>query len=295
MEGKVNMARPRTPYIYTPSTTSFVADSQLPTFSFVGDDPNGDTLEYQLQIHTDDTFPGGIDNYYFDASDAAATDPGTEWSNDSTAFDGNATTGATSGSAAGSTSAEYLMAEGTNAPTSGNTITLVRARVVASRTATNGNVVHAAIYTNGLAELLETATCTPTSTSPENGAWINLSTPSGGWTWQKVNDLEVKIYQTNNQLNTVNAYQVDVEVTTQGVLLDKFSVTPDAGFTSGHPFPSGQTVSYTVQAGEELTVSNTYYWRVRSIDPTGSNTYSDWSVGGPPAPNFHIYRMQGFQ
>jgi hypothetical protein len=59
-------------------------------------------------------------------------------------------------------------------------------------------------------------------------------------------------------------------------LLSKVSTT-DTGFTAGHPFTSGVAKDFTVQAGDTLTPSTTYYWRVRAIDPTGSNSYGAWS------------------
>jgi hypothetical protein len=64
-------------------------------------------------------------------------------------------------------------------------------------------------------------------------------------------------------------------------ILNKVSGT-DAGFVntiSGgdtDPFNSGEKASYTVQAGDELS-TGTYYWRVRGIDPSGTNTYGSWS------------------
>jgi hypothetical protein len=67
-------------------------------------------------------------------------------------------------------------------------------------------------------------------------------------------------------------------------LLDKLSVTPDATFTDvtngahTHPFVSGEQVKYTVQAGNILTANTTYYWRVRGLDPSGTNTYGAWSA-----------------
>lgn len=60
-------------------------------------------------------------------------------------------------------------------------------------------------------------------------------------------------------------------------LLDKLSTT-DAGFTAGHPFASGVAKDFTVQAGDTLANSTTYYWRVRAIDPTGTNTYGAWAT-----------------
>jgi len=79
------------------------------------------------------------------------------------------------------------------------------------------------------------------------------------------------------------------------VTVDKVSGT-DAGFVGvgdSDPFTSGQTVTYTVQSA--LTPA-TYYWRVRGIDPLGSNTYGAWSsvrsftitsaAAGPAVMNF---------
>ena len=92
--------------------------------------------------------------YYFDGSDAAATDPNAVWTNDANAFDGSISTFAST-SAIGSTSTNYLMAEGTNAPASSDVINWVWARVYAA--GGEGTGVYAAIYTDGLAQLLGTA------------------------------------------------------------------------------------------------------------------------------------------
>ena len=45
------------------------------------------------------------------------------------------------------------------------------------------------------------------------------------------------------------------------------------------PFASGQTAQFTVPS--DLTNGVTYYWRVRAIDPNGSNQYGEWS--SPPS------------
>jgi hypothetical protein len=62
------------------------------------------------------------------------------------------------------------------------------------------------------------------------------------------------------------------------IITDAVSGT-DAGFSGSpdntDPFTSGQPVTYTVQS--ELTPGTTYYWRVRGIDPSGSNKYGAWS------------------
>jgi len=83
-------------------------------------------------------------------------------------------------------------------------------------------------------------------------------------------------------------------------LIDVTSGTA-AGFLSNggttDPFTSGSAVVYTVQSA--LTTGSVYYWRVRGIDPTGSNSYGDWSsirsltIGTAAAgtPSLNVYRM----
>jgi len=67
-------------------------------------------------------------------------------------------------------------------------------------------------------------------------------------------------------------------------LVDRdFVSDTDSGFVNTvnggdtHPFTSGQKISYTVPSGSELP-DGTYYWRVRVKDPSGSNTWSDWTT-----------------
>ena len=53
-----------------------------------------------------------------------------------------------------------------------------------------------------------------------------------------------------------------------------FANTTDGGDTD--PFDSGDLASFTVQGGDALS-TDTYYWRVRVVDPLGDNVYSDWT------------------
>ena len=153
--------------------------------------------------------------YYFDASDAAATDPNGVWTNDANAFDGSTSTSA-SVDTTGSTSSNFLMAEGTNAPATapgtGTDVLSVRARVYADTT--SGDIdpdIRAAIYTDGLAELLGT----PVKAGAVGwGNYATLAIPTGGWTWAKVQSLETKIYRISGVVPGVsNVYRVEVEVT----------------------------------------------------------------------------------
>lgn len=65
------------------------------------------------------------------------------------------------------------------------------------------------------------------------------------------------------------------------IMLDKISGT-DSGFSgspdNSDPFASAQAVDFTVQAGDAIASSGTYYWRVRAKDPSGSNAYGAWST-----------------
>ncbi len=44
--------------------------------------------------------------------------------------------------------------------------------------------------------------------------------------------------------------------------------------TDTTPFNSGETIQFTVQAADAFTNGTTYWWRVRAIDPGGSNSWS---------------------
>jgi hypothetical protein len=160
--------------------------------------------------------PSTAATHYFNASDAGPTDPGTVWTNDANAFDGLTSTIAAT-TTNGSVSSNYLQGDGTDAPTTGDSITLVKSRIFANPgTVTEGASVNAAIYSDGLGELLGTATKTSAAASGW-GDYLVLSTPSGGWTWQKINDLEVKCYLLNYVAGTPGVVRVEVDVSTTGI------------------------------------------------------------------------------
>jgi hypothetical protein len=75
---------------------------------------------------------------------------------------------------------------------------------------------------------------------------------------------------------------IGVEIKAAAPLIDAYSVS-DSGFvnpdTGGdtHPFNSGENIQYTVQSGDALA-TGTYYWRVRGLDPAGTNGYGAWAT-----------------
>jgi hypothetical protein len=98
-------------------------------------------------------------------------------------------------------------------------------------------------------------------TSPTHaGNLVDFSVGAGSWLSSAIEDAIFYVYYTP-------------------VSIDKISST-DTGFinqTNGgntHPFTSGNTIVYTVQSALAL---GTYFWRIRGKDPTGSNTFGAWS------------------
>lgn len=150
---------------------------------------------------------GAVSYYFFNASDAAASDPNAKWVSDTSAFSGSVASAANTGTE-GSTAANFLMAEGTSAPPSGGTIGQVRARLYGYGTGTA--TVSATVYTDALGEALGTITNDLASAGWDD--WAALTAPTGGWTWAALQALEVKVYR-NAGTGTVYVYCVQLEVT----------------------------------------------------------------------------------
>lgn len=149
--------------------------------------------------------------YYFDGSNAATTDPDGVWASESNFTDQGFLSGALCATA-GSTSSNFMLAQGTSAILSGNVINSVQARVSAAFDF--ASEVSATIYTDGLAEALGTAVDGTTSSTP--GSFVTLSTPTGGWTWAKVQALEVKVYiSTLAPTDSISVYYVELYVATE--------------------------------------------------------------------------------
>lgn len=238
----------------------------------------GSTVEVTTTSNTPPTVTADTETgastatYYFDGSDVAATDINGFWTNVTNADDGNTGTTANFSSA----SADNLVVEGTNAPSSGDAISSIRVRAYGIRSGT----CDVTIRTDGAGETLGTAII-PTSTGWGN--YVNLTVPSGGWTWAKVQALE--FVAAAFVFTTVSLARVELEVTTStttdttpdltftgtdpqsddirynvqvdtvntfdsGSTIDKVSGT-DSGFSGSpdntDPFTSGQAVTYTVQ------------------------------------------------
>ena len=122
--------------------------------------------------------------YYFDAHNGI-TDGNSGWNDDSNGFDGNSATRADQTIAGG----DILIGKGTNSPTSGGAISAVRARIKGAAFAASAVYLDAEITTISNGQSLGTASASASSF----GSYITLSTPTDGWTWQKISDLETRV------------------------------------------------------------------------------------------------------
>lgn len=104
--------------------------------------------------------------YFFDASDAAITDTQNAWINEANVVDADQATYGSTTDLTQSATNKNLFAEGTNAPANGAIIRGVRARM-----RVGGNL-----------------------TAVDWGGFVNLTVPTGGWTWAKIQALEVSVF-----------------------------------------------------------------------------------------------------
>lgn len=180
------------------------------------------------------------DTYYVDASISGPTDPDTNWENDANAFDGSTSTFANTFEAC-TESTGFLFAAGTNAPSSGDNIVEVKARFLPFET--GQEYAYCKIYTSGLEEelteikygYLSGLEWSPTET---------LSTPAGGWTWNKIQQLETKLYGDSDVVLLM--YKVEIIVTSGEAIT---TPTPDFLFTGTDN--DGEEIEYIIEIDSE--------------------------------------------
>lgn len=136
-----------------------------------------------------------MSTYYFDGHNGIFDLEGV-WSNDSYAFDGNASTATSATTSTNGnllTATNLLQGSGTNATGSGGSIVQVRTRIRGDSQQRNVSAnVRDGSDTN-------TILGSPTkSGSVTDGAWVVLDAPTGGWTWDKVQGLYVQLAATGS-------------------------------------------------------------------------------------------------
>ena len=282
------------PTAVTLTTPTDAANNQsvTPSLIFTGTDPDADEVEYEVQVSTSSSF-GGSNSFYIDGH-TSVSDPDAVWTNDSLAFNSsNSDDAYVSAATIGSSTSRELYAKGSNASTDGFNINSVSFRVTYQNTGTTPATGTVHIYTQDLAEDIGNISCS-IATTKTTTAFTTLNTPFGGWTWDKITNLEAKCWVASTDASaSFLVYSVYLQVDTVPLLDTLSSTDDDANWTgtgSPNPFPSGNAITYTIPVASALTAGLTHYWRVRAIDPLGSNTWGAYptafsfttaAAGGP--------------
>jgi len=112
----------------------------------------------------------------------------------------------------------------------------------------------------------------PTLASPFDNEKVGTTTPT--FTFNTTDPQGDQLtYQI--QWSTDATFATGVSSSTSGV---GSGFADTASSTATSPFPSDDTISYTMPTTTALTNGTTYWWRVRAKDPGGGNAYSLWST-----------------
>ncbi len=286
--------------------------SLTPTLNFTGTDANSDSVEYEVQVDTVNTFDsatstsgtaGESDDFNDNSIDGAkwtgafgtVTETGGQMvftcASNSTAYSG--IDGASNFDLTGKEYSVELVSAGnqTIASLEVGPIQLLKDSTNGLSFYINGGNIQALRKVAGVNAFGGSMTYNSTTHK-----YLRIREASGRIYWEYSSDRKTwtQLYAFTSQFavtalhseNYAGKFAVDVNATSMILdnvnlrkvpLLDKLS-TVDTGFTAGHPFTSGSAKDFTVQAGDTLTTAITYYWRVRAIDPTGSNSWGAWAT-----------------
>jgi hypothetical protein len=277
---------PPTVALNSPADASTDSDT-TPTLNFTGTDVNGDTIEYNVQVDTVNTFDSNSTPTLVDSADGGTTG---QFLQNSAAYTGTGQSfTAINGiltdvkfylkkvaSPTGNAVAKLYSHSGTYGTSSVPGTLLATSDNFDVSTLTTSYVLTTLHFSGANQYTLVAGTqyvvtieysvgdstnyiVVEYSATNIHGGNRSYFVTSGPWAAQSGQDLNFYVY-----------------TLVISPLLNKFS-TVDSGFTAGHPFASGAAKDFTVQAGDALAAA-TYYWRVAGIDPSGSNTYGAWST-----------------
>jgi len=208
-----------------------------------------------------------VDTYYFDASVAGPfcdDEPqgegyGFAWLNIDGGFDGSTASYAIS-SWNGDVDTNEVRATGTTAPASGETVSQVRMRLYSGAVTASNNRVVVAVRDGG------TSLGQQENYADLSDAWsdyVTLDTPSGGWTWGKLQNLEAVAWgETDSNPYYKELHKVEIEVTSGGSLI----VTGDANVYPTGVVATGSVGAVTVVADSSIPVDVP----VSGVSATGS-------------------------
>ncbi len=149
------------------------------------------------------------DKYYFDTSDAGPRDDEAVWTNAANYFDGSTSTFARTTTGSGGENLNELRGEGTNAPASGGTILRVFWRLFSK--SDSSDFSRSKIYTDGEGEELSERQLLAPATAAWS-TWGEMNAPSGGWTWAKLQALEINTWPLSPAPIGLDLYRVEIFV-----------------------------------------------------------------------------------
>lgn len=262
----------------TPVDTA-TGQSTTPTLNFTGTDPDSDTVEYNVQVDTVNTFDSNADQVNASGGFSQIV----QGSGGTTEAQGQSFVAG----ASYNTSRVDLQLKKTGVPADGVYLEIASSSITGTTLGTS-NTISGSTITTSLATYSFTFS-TPIALS--NGVKYYLRLFRTGardtnnyFSWGS--SAGTNPYASGGLYTLASGVWGSENATFDMVFsvfkdasfpLNKLS-TVDTGFTAGHPFTSGVAKDFTVQVGDTLAANTTYYWRVRAIDPTGSNTYGAWST-----------------
>jgi hypothetical protein len=259
----------------SPADASTVTDT-TPDLTFTGTDTESEDIRYNVQVDTDNTFPVATStDYDADASVSGPTDSDSVWTSPENVYDASPVSfGYTT--TVGTSTSNALSATGTNASGSGGIDYVQLLASFRSRTSGQAATINLKVE-HDTETLLSNHTGTNSTLAVVITTAETITAPSGGWTWTKIQNLKFTAWYTGS--GGLDIYSVWVRVYPTTTMVVNATSGTDSGFSGSpdntDPFASGQAVTYTVQSALS---ADTYYWRVRGIDPTGSNTYGAWAT-----------------
>ena len=157
--------------------------------------------------------------------DINPTDPNNVWSREDAFFNNPAKNDTFNGFtfSNGSKSLNYTHGKTTNIiEVVDEDITQVRVRF---RDSSNNATSNGVVYTQNLNEYLGTLTHVGIASGQDwsLSAWKTLNSPSEGWTWDNISNLEMKVYATNIGGFVWLSY-VEIEVTSEEIVLNETSI-----------------------------------------------------------------------
>ena len=281
----INGNVPPTVALGAPADGASVSDT-TPDLTFTGTDGNDEALEYEVQIDnvstfdsqpistitTDDTFYGTV--YYLGPNQNLTTLYFGGW---------------------GDAYYDYFKFDISSMPASADVGTVLL-YIYIFTPSTNDPVAHVRRVTSAWDGSTLTSTNLPTENTTNRGSLPALNGGSSRWVSVDITQLYkdwkngvstnygLKIHSTITSNNNNGSF-ASKETTGYepylffgGSPLIKALSTDETGFSAGasHPTASGAEQTYTVQTPLD---ADTYYWRVRAIDPAGNNQWGAWSPG----------------